>query len=66
MKKEIKINIPEDLYQKVKRQVGLTKKFKNPDEIIEYVLREFIGERKSVYSKEEEEEIKKRLKDLGY
>jgi hypothetical protein len=67
---KILIPIPRDLYDAIKRRVELSQgDFKSIEEYVEFVLREVVKEEeetKPVYSPEEEEEIKKRLRGLGY
>lgn len=69
--KEISINLPEEVYQKLEERVKKTNEFKSLEEYIVYVLKQVVEklseeEQEDVYSPEEEEEVKKRLKDLGY
>ena len=69
MKEEmVNIKIPKTLYDKIKEEVKKSKgEFKDEEEYITFVLEELLKEEdQEVYSKEEEEEIKKRLKALGY
>jgi len=67
---KIAIYIPKNLYEKLRKQVEASGgEFKSVDEYIIFVLSEFVGEdeeEKGVYSPEEEEEIKRRLRALGY
>ncbi len=63
------VNIPDELYDKIEKNLE-DFGFKTVDEYVIFVLEEVIkkdgeGEDK-VFSKEEEEAIKKRLRDLGY
>lgn len=63
------IYISSDLYDEVKRNVKSSQgEFNNVEEYVEFILREVIKEEetKQVYTPEEEKEIKKRLRSLGY
>jgi len=67
MPEYIKVNIPLDLYNAVKKIVNETETRENPSDVVSYVLEQFAPDyKKDVYSAEEQKEIKKRLKDLGY
>lgn len=60
--------LPQDLYEKVEERVGATE-FGSVEEYVTFVLEEVLkeeGEGETVFSEEEEEEVKKRLKSLGY
>ncbi|RKX51930.1 MAG: CopG family transcriptional regulator [Thermotoga sp.] len=62
------ISIPDDLYEKIKAKLD-EYGFKTVDEYVVFVLRNLLEEgeeEKPVFSEEEEEMIKKRLRDLGY
>lgn len=63
------VNIPDELYEKIEKSLGEFG-FKTVDEYVEFVLREVLesdsSQEEQVFSKEEEEMIKKRLRDLGY
>jgi len=62
------VSIPDDLYEKIKAKLD-EYGFKTVDEYVEFVLRNLLEggeEEKPVFSEEEEEMIKKRLRDLGY
>jgi len=66
---EVAIRIPRFLYEKIKKQVEESSEFKSVEEYVIFVLEELLkeeGEEEAVYSPEEEEEIKRRLKALGY
>ena len=59
--------LPAELYREVEKRVGATD-FGSVDEYVKFVLEEVVreeGEEKA-FSEEEEKEVKKRLKDLGY
>lgn len=63
------VSIPDELYEKIEKNLE-DFGFKTVDEYIVFVLEEVLksddsGE-KQVFSEEEEEMIKKRLRDLGY
>ena len=63
------VNIPDELYDKIEKNLE-DFGFKTVDEYVVFVLEEVIkkdgdGEDK-VFNEEEEEAIKKRLRDLGY
>lgn len=62
------VHISRKLYDKIKAKVKLSRgDFKSVEEYIEFVLSEVINEEvKQVYTPREEEEIKKRLRKLGY
>ena len=60
--------LPAELYSQILERVEATG-FGSVDEYIIFVLEEVIkesGEEEKAFSKEEEEEVKKRLKALGY
>lgn len=63
MDDEVSIKIPKDLYTKLEEKINDTI-FQDVESYIHFILNEVIEE--SVYTKEEEEEIKERLKNLGY
>jgi len=68
-KEKVAIYIPKSLYEKVKKQVEESGgEFKSVEEYIVFVLEELVKEEEEgeVYSPEEEEEIKRRLRALGY
>ena len=71
MKKEQesrKINLPAELYDQVAERVKATG-FGSVDEYVKFVLEEVLkeeGEEEGAFSEEDEEEVKKRLKALGY
>ncbi|RLF09704.1 MAG: CopG family transcriptional regulator [Thermoprotei archaeon] len=64
----VSITIPRKLYDEIKRRVEESQgEFKSVEEYVEFVLNEIVKEEaEEVYSPEEEEEIKKRLRALGY
>ena len=59
--------LPAELYSKVEERVKATD-FGSVDEYLEFVLEEVVKEeeKERIFSEEEEKEVKKRLKDLGY
>ncbi|MBE9573142.1 MAG: CopG family transcriptional regulator [Proteobacteria bacterium] len=59
--------LPAELYSKVEERVKATN-FGSVDEYVEFVLEEVVkeDEGEKAFSEEEEKEVKKRLKDLGY
>ncbi|MCD6244995.1 MAG: CopG family transcriptional regulator [Candidatus Korarchaeota archaeon] len=64
---DMTIKIPRTLYEKAIRWIEENGGFSNVDELVQFLLREFISEEgEEVYSPEEEEEIKERLRRLGY
>ncbi len=61
------VHIPKPLYDKAKALVEDTDEFSTVDELVEFLLREALGEKEGeAYTPEEEEEIKERLRSLGY
>ena len=66
----VSIKIPRKLYAEIEKRVKESQgEFKDPQEYIEFVLTEIVKEDEeleNVYTPEEEEEIKRRLKQLGY
>jgi Arc/MetJ-type ribon-helix-helix transcriptional regulator len=66
---KVPIYVPRQLYEKVKERVKTSEgEFKTVEEYVEFVLQEIVKEEEpeQAYTPEEEEEIKKRLKSLGY
>ena len=67
MAKEIKIS--NELYEKIEKNLS-DYGFETVDEYVEFVLKEVLEDKnegeEQVFSEEEEEIIKKRLRDLGY
>lgn len=69
----VSIRITKDLYDKVENRVKMSnEEFKSVEEYVAFLLTEVVSESDSqasdtnAYTKEEEEEIKGRLKNLGY
>ena len=66
---KVPIEISRRLYEQVRRHVEESGgEFKSVEEFVEFVLEEVLREEEEepVYTPEEEEEIKRRLKALGY
>lgn len=68
LKEEVSIQIPRKLYEKVLKEVEKSHgEFKSVEEYVQFVLEELLKEEEEyTYTPEEEEEIKKRLRALGY
>jgi len=68
MSEKVSIEISRDLYEKLKKFVEESEEFKSVEEFVDFVLREVVEEEttETVYTPEEEEEIKRRLRALGY
>jgi len=65
----VNIRIPKSLYEEISRRVKESGgEFKDVEEYVTFVLNEVVkeDEEENVYTPEEEEEIKRRLKRLGY
>lgn len=63
------VRIPKSLYEEISRRVKESGgEFKDVEEYVTFVLNEVVkeDEEENVYTPEEEEEIKRRLKQLGY
>jgi len=66
---KVEVKLSKKLVEGVQRQVDESEgEFKTVDEFIEFVLTEILKDEESeeVYTPEEEEEVKKRLRALGY
>ena len=61
------VSLPAELYGKIEQRIVGTE-FDSVDEYVNFVLEEVLKEEESEtsFSKDDEEEVKKRLKDLGY
>jgi Arc/MetJ-type ribon-helix-helix transcriptional regulator len=64
------VSIPIQLYEKIKQRIEGTG-FTSVSDYVTYVLREVLAsleeeEKEEVFSKEEEEKVKERLRALGY
>ena len=65
--KKTTIEIPEDLYELLKKQVEDSKEYETINDFVIYLLNQYISiENTQDTSEEEKEEIEKRLKKLGY
>lgn len=66
---EVEVKIPKETYEKIRERIKDTE-FKSVDEYVTYVLQEVLAsleeEEENVFSKEEEEKVKERLRALGY
>jgi len=65
----VAIRIPKSLYDEISKRVKESGgEFKDVEEYVTFVLNEVVkeDEEENVYTPEEEEEIKRRLKQLGY
>lgn len=60
--------IPVDLYERAEKWVKNNGGFSSVDDLVKFLIEEFIADESTdmVYTPEEEEEIKSRLKRLGY
>jgi len=65
---KVSLEISKELYDKAKKWVEQTQDFSSVEELVEFLLNEVVSEEseEQVYSPEEEEEIKERLRSLGY
>jgi len=65
---KVTIQIPKKLYEKAKKYIEQHGGFSSVEELVEFVLNEVLTEEEPeyVYSKEEEEKVKERLRALGY
>ena len=67
-KKTKAVSLPADLYDRIEERAGDTG-FGSVEEYVTFVLEEVLkdeGDEAPAFSKEEEEEVKKRLRALGY
>ncbi len=69
-RKHTTVSIPLPLYEKIKARIKGTG-FTSVSDYVTYVLREVLAsleeeEKEEVFSKEEEEKVKERLRALGY
>ena len=61
------VSIPSSLYLKAQKWIEENGGFESVDELVKFLIEEFISEDAGeVYTPEEEEEIKERLRKLGY
>ena len=66
-KETVSVEISKDLYERIERYIKENGGFSSVREFIEFVVNEVLeGEEEGGYSSEEEEEIKERLRSLGY
>ena len=65
---KVAIRVSRELYEKAEKFVKDSGGFSSVDELIEFLLNEVLSEESTEYelSKEEEEEVKRRLRSLGY
>ena len=65
---KISIQVSKDLYERAEKFVKASGGFSSVDELVEFLLNEILSEESGDYkmSKEEEEEVKRRLRSLGY
>ena len=65
--RKVAVNISKELVDEIQRRVDESRSdLKTVEWYIEFVLIELLKEEKQPYTPEEEEEIKRRLKALGY
>lgn len=68
-KEKVPVYLRRELYERVEKEIEKSQgEFENIEEYVEFVLEELLREEdlEHVYSKEEEEKIKERLRQLGY
>lgn len=66
---KVAVHISKELYEKAKKYVEESEgEFKSVDDLVEFVLKEVLSEeiKEEVFTKEEEEKVKERLRALGY
>ena len=65
---KVAIRVSKELYEKAEKFVKDSGGFSSVEELVEFLLNEVLSEETSEYkmSKEEEEEVKRRLRSLGY
>lgn len=65
---KISIQISKELYKKAEKFISEKGGFSSVEELVEFLLHEVLSEEEAKYeiSKEEEEEVKRRLRSLGY
>lgn len=66
MEEYVEIKIPKSLYDKIVQEVKNSEEFKSVEEFVKFVLESALEETEEVYSPEEEEKVKERLRALGY
>lgn len=68
----MKIEIKEEIAEKLKERVESDDKFKDIEEYVNYILKQVVerlkgeAEEEPAFSKEDEEKIKEKLKNMGY
>ncbi len=64
------VKIPDEIYKEIEKIVKDSGEFKDVDEYVTFVLTEVLKEEdedeEQVYTEEDEEKIKERLRGLGY
>lgn len=70
------VQISDELFATLEKIVGESEEFSKVEEYVEYILKQVVDKKKqsekasgaqdSVYSKEDEDKIRDRLKNLGY
>jgi tetrahydromethanopterin S-methyltransferase subunit G len=65
---KVPVYISRELYEKAKKYVEEQGGFESVEELVEFVLGEVLSgeEGEQVFSEEEEEKVKERLRSLGY
>jgi Arc/MetJ-type ribon-helix-helix transcriptional regulator len=66
---KVKVHLKKNLYERIKKEVEKSQgAFTSVEEYLEYVIEELLKDNNinQVYSKEDEEKIKERLRLLGY
>jgi len=65
---KVKIEISKEAYELLKKTVDESEgEFKSVEELLEFIIKEALGEEEEeAYTPEEEEKIKERLRSLGY
>jgi len=67
MSEKVTISIPKQLYEKAQEYIKKTGGFNTVEELVAFMLEEIVREEETeAFTPEEEEEIKKRLRSLGY
>ncbi len=70
MADKVKVDIRKDIYDRIAKRVEVTE-FETVGEYVDYVLEEVLSqveeeEEEQVYSKEDEDKVKEKLRSLGY
>jgi len=64
---KVSISLSKSLYKKIKEKIEGSGTFNSVEDYVEFVLEELLKEEEETpFTPEEEEEIKKRLRALGY